>query len=145
MAADADNWIGQLLDGGRYRVDAQLRARGMALGDRAPDRRLNRDVVIKVPHAAKLRDPAFAERFEREVRALVELEHPHIVKVIDVGRHRGYPYAVLQFLPGGSLRDRLREGPDGDPLPMPPEGLRGWLWRRWRPPSTTSTPRSTCT
>ena len=50
-------------------------------------------------------DPEFAARFTREIRSLVKLSHPHIVKVTDVGT-RKVPFAVMQFLPGGSLEDQ---------------------------------------
>lgn len=84
-------------------------------------------MVIKVPRPALLEDPTFAGRFAREVRSLVKLSHPHIVKIQEVGEHAGLPYVVLQYLPGGSLRQRQRPGPDGQMLPMPAESLLGWL------------------
>ena len=51
-----------------------------------------------------MEDPEFAGRFAREIRSLVKLVHPHIVKVMDVGEQDGLPFAVMQYLPGGSLR-----------------------------------------
>src|SRR5215470_9360133 len=122
MLTDAVNWVGATLDG-RYRVAARLGEGGMGFVYKARDSRLDADVVIKVPRPSMLEDPTFADRFAREIRSLVRLEHPHIVRVSDVGTHDGLPFAVMQFLPGGSLRDRQRRGPDGRPVPMAPADL----------------------
>jgi hypothetical protein len=128
MTSDTATWVGRGIAGGRYQVTAKLGEGGMGFVYRAHDRNLDCDVVIKVPRLAMLlEDPDFAVRFAREVRSLVRLVHPHIVKVSDVGEEDGTPFAVLQYLPGGSLRDRVPAGPDGSPLPLPPEQLYPWL------------------
>ena len=74
-----------------------------------------------------MEDPEFATRFTREIRSLVKLSHPHIVKVSDVGTWDSIPFAVMQFLPGGSLEDRRAEGPDRQPLPCDPKTVPRWL------------------
>src|SRR5436305_1836212 len=56
-------------------------------------------------------DPA---RFEREGHAGAALWHPNVTQLVDYGAWEGRPYMVLEFLPGGTLEDRLR---DGRPLP----------------------------
>jgi serine/threonine-protein kinase len=127
MPAEMANWVGLVLAGDRYQVTGKLGEGGMGLVYRASDRHLGCDVVIKVPRPAMLQDPGFAGRFAREIRSLVQLVHPHIVRITDVGQHEGLPFAVMQYLPGGSLRDRLRPGPDGRLLPPPAAELRGWL------------------
>lgn len=111
------NWVGLTLDN-RYVIRAKLGEGGMAFVYRARDRRLSCDVVIKVPRATMLQEPGFAARFQREIQSLVELVHPHIVRLTDTGEHDGLPYAVLQYLPGGSLADRHSQSP---------EALSGWL------------------
>jgi serine/threonine protein kinase len=63
-----------------------------------------------VPQAALLTDKDFAKRFAREVQSLVRLGHPHIVRVLDAGVHDGLPFAVLQHLSGGNLRNRQARG-----------------------------------
>jgi LSD1 subclass zinc finger protein len=128
MSTDTATSVGQTLSGGRYQIVAKLGEGGMGLVYRALDRRLDTEVVIKVPRRTMLNDPAFAGRFAREIRSLVQLVHPHIVKVMDVGEHGGVPFAVMQYLPGGTLRDRQGTGPGGEPRPAPsPEDLRSWL------------------
>src|SRR5262249_33509385 len=101
MATRPDDWTGRTVSDGRYRVTAKLGEGGMGIVYRARDLRLGMDVVIKVPRRSMLEDPEFADRFAREVRSLVQLSHPSIVKVTDVGRNDGLPFAVMQYLPGG--------------------------------------------
>ncbi len=93
--------------GGRYAITAKLGEGGMGTVYRAKDHHLQSDVVIKLPHRSMVTDAEFSRRFRDEVRSLVRLAHPHIVKVTDVRRVGRVPFAVLQFLPGGSLEDRL--------------------------------------
>ena len=99
----------------------------MAVVYRAHDRKLNTDVVVKIPRRAVLLEPGVAERFTREVRLLVQLTHPHIVKIIDVGDCNGTPFAVLQYLSGGSLEYRLPRDAQGKVKPADPASLRLWL------------------
>ena len=98
---------GTVLDG-RYRVLSALGRGGMGSVYLAEDQRVSRKVVVKVPHPELLAIPGFRKRFARELESLVQLEHPHIVKVLDSGTVDGLPYAVLQYLAGASLEDRLK-------------------------------------
>ena len=121
------DWLGQTLTGGRYEITAWLGAGGMGLVYKAHDRPLGRDVVIKAPRRSALDDPEFTTRFAREIRSLAQLDHPHIVKIHDIGEHDGLPFAVLHYLSGGSLRDRLHSGRQGTAVPMRPATLADWL------------------
>ena len=87
----------------------------------ATDHNLDTKVVIKVPHAAMLADAEFVARFQREIRSLVKLRHRSIVSILDVGEQDGVPFAVMQYLEGGSLEDRLASGPQSEAT------LRDWL------------------
>jgi hypothetical protein len=126
MTAETTDWVGLTLDG-RYSVTAKLGEGGMGFVYRARDARLGWDVVIKVPRAAMLEEAGFRERFRAEVGALVRLAHPHVVKVTDFGQHDGVPFAVMQFLPGGSLEDRRPRDDAGKPKPVSPRTLAEWL------------------
>jgi serine/threonine-protein kinase len=127
MATETTNWVGASLSGKRYKVTAKLGEGGMGVVYRARDRNLNCDVVIKVPRLAMLQEPEFAGRFAREIRSLVRLVHPHIVKITDVVAYDDVPFAVMQFLSGGSLRDRQPLDGKGQAQPRPPEELQHWL------------------
>ena len=115
-AAERPDGSGRVLDG-RYRVERVLGAGGMGTVYLARDERMGRPVVVKVPHARLLDDEGFRRRFAHEVRALTDLPHPHVVKVLDAGeapeegRTVPVPYAVLEYLDGGSLKERFSRGP----------------------------------
>ena len=97
-------------DVGPYHVAALLGAGGMGEVYRATDRRLGRDVALKVLHHAFDADPDRLRRFEQEARATAALNHPNIVAVFDVGRHEGLPYFISELLEGETLRARLDRG-----------------------------------
>jgi serine/threonine-protein kinase len=96
---------------GRYEIRAELGRGGMATVYRAYDPRFEREVAIKVLPREMLHDPQFRTRFEREAKTIAMLEHPAIVPVYDFGEEDGQPYFVMRFMPGGSLADRLKQGP----------------------------------
>ncbi len=123
----ASDWIGHVLTGGRYVVTDKLGEGGMGLVYRARDRNLEQDVVIKVPRRQALEDPQFMQRFAIEIRALVKLSHPHVVKVIDADKHDGLPYAVMPYLAGGSLETRRAKNAQGAIVGSPAGTLHNWL------------------
>ncbi len=94
---------------GRYTLDAELGAGGMATVYRARDGELRRDVALKVlfPHLAKKDE--VVRRFAREARAAAGLEHAHILRVYDVGGGEvpggDPPYIVMELVRGESLRE----------------------------------------
>jgi serine/threonine protein kinase len=97
--------IGQSI--GRYHILEQLGEGGMATVFKAYDNRLERDVAIKIIRVDQFA-PAILEqvlkRFEREAKALGRLTHPNIVHVNDYGEYEGIPYLVMDYLPGGTLK-----------------------------------------
>jgi serine/threonine protein kinase len=121
------NLVGQVLTGGRYEVLSRLDEGGMAFVYLALDRTLQTNVVIKVPRVSLPQEDDFIVRFEREVGSLVQLRHPHVCRVLDIGRHEGLPFLVLQYLPGGNLNDHRQIAADGSPLPTSSSSLHRWL------------------
>jgi len=102
------NLIGQSL--GRYHILEQLGEGGMATVYKAYDTRLETDVAVKVIRTENLTLGTMEralKRFEREAKALARLTHPNIVKVTDYGEYEGKPYLVMEYLPGGTLKERL--------------------------------------
>lgn len=83
---------------------------GMGVVYKARHRGLDRWVALKILPAAAERDPAFAERFAREARALAKLDHPHIVAVHDSGEADGLFYFIMEYVDGANLRQVLAAG-----------------------------------
>ncbi|MBX7212630.1 MAG: protein kinase [Thermoflexales bacterium] len=96
---------------GRYEIRRELGRGGMASVFEANDPRFGRSVAVKVLPREMLFDPAFRARFDREARTVAMLEHSGIVPVHDYGEQDGQPFLVMRFMPGGSLADRLQNGP----------------------------------
>src|SRR5947209_10121749 len=94
---------------GRYRLVALLGQGGMSEVWAADDLELERRVAVKL-----LAPDADRARFDREARAAASLGHPNITQIYDYGEAEGRPYMVLEYLPGGTLEDRLS---GGGPLP----------------------------
>ncbi len=99
--------VGQVLHD-RYRVDAELGHGGMGSVFLAFDQRLQRRAVIKIPRLDLINDPQLIARFLSEVRDLSTHQHPYILTIEDFGEHEGVPFAVLRYLGGGDLSDRLQ-------------------------------------
>ena len=95
---------------GRYEVRSVLGAGGMGEVYRATDRRLRRDVAVKVLPERLSHDTRARARFEREAQALAALAHPGILAVHDSGAEGGHAFVVTELLEGETLRDRLRQG-----------------------------------
>ncbi|GAA1932899.1 Stk1 family PASTA domain-containing Ser/Thr kinase [Microbacterium aoyamense] len=104
----ADPLIGRLVDG-RYRVRARIARGGMATVYVATDLRLERRVALKVMHGHLSDDSVFQSRFIQEARAAARLADPHVVNVFDQGQDGEMAYLVMEYLPGVTLRDLLRE------------------------------------
>jgi serine/threonine-protein kinase len=94
---------------GRYELLAVLGRGGMGVVYRAHDDVLGRVVAIKVLPADRAEDPVFVARFEREARAAAALNHPNIVAVFDSGRDPETRFIVMEYVPGASLAQLLRQ------------------------------------
>lgn len=115
------NLVGQAIE--QYHLVELLGQGGMLVAYKAFDTRLDREVVLKVIRRGKpdAGDPAQRRAaFERTARALAQLAHPHIVKVHDYGESAGSFYLVMEYLPGGTLKQQLG-------APQPPGRAARWL------------------
>ncbi|HEX4147560.1 MAG TPA: serine/threonine-protein kinase, partial [Pirellulales bacterium] len=119
-------WEGLTIAEGRYQQLTTIGEGGMGYVYRALDRNLKIPVAIKTPRRALLEEPAQILRFEQEIGALVQLSFPHIVPVIDVGRHDEQAFAVIRYLQGGSLQGRAVDA-HGRRLRLAAQSLGDWL------------------
>jgi eukaryotic-like serine/threonine-protein kinase len=106
---------GTLIDG-RYRVSSRLGTGGMADVFLAEDEQLGRKVALKLLHRRFAEDPGFVERFRREAQAAAGLQHPNIVNVYDRGAYDGTYYIAMEYVPGRSLKQLVREEAPLDPV-----------------------------
>jgi eukaryotic-like serine/threonine-protein kinase len=107
-ATVSDSLIGRVLDG-RYRVESRIARGGMATVYRALDLRLDRVVALKVMHQMFADDDEFVARFIREAKSAARLSHPNVVAVFDQGDDGGHVFLAMEYVPGRTLRDLLRE------------------------------------
>ncbi|HMI25515.1 MAG TPA: Stk1 family PASTA domain-containing Ser/Thr kinase [Streptosporangiaceae bacterium] len=104
----ADPLTGRLLDG-RYAVTARIAHGGMATVYRATDTRLDREVALKVMHAELARDEEFVRRFIGEAKSVARLSHQNVVAVFDQGADGPYLYLAMEYVPGRTLKELLRD------------------------------------
>lgn len=100
---------GQML--GPYRIINQIGQGGMATVYKAYQPSMDRNVAIKVLPGQLAESAEFVQRFQQEARIIANLEHPHILPVFDFGESEGVTYFVMRFLEGGTLKDRMKDGP----------------------------------
>ncbi|MGO4692345.1 Stk1 family PASTA domain-containing Ser/Thr kinase [Glaciibacter sp. 2TAF33] len=104
----SDPMIGRLIDG-RYQVRSRIARGGMATVYLATDLRLERRVAIKIMHGHLADDNTFKSRFVQEARSAARLAHPNVVNVFDQGQDADMAYLVMEYLPGITLRDLLKD------------------------------------
>jgi eukaryotic-like serine/threonine-protein kinase len=101
---------------GRYKVVSRLGAGGMADVFLAEDQQLGRKVALKLLHRRFAEDPDFVERFRREAHAAAGLQHPNVVGVYDRGEFDGTYYIAMEYLPGRTLKQVIRDEAPLDPI-----------------------------
>jgi eukaryotic-like serine/threonine-protein kinase len=104
----ADPLAGRLLDR-RYAVTARIAHGGMATVYLALDTRLERQVALKVMHAELARDDEFVRRFIGEAKSVARLSHQNVVAVFDQGADGPFLYLAMEYVPGRTLKELLRE------------------------------------
>ncbi|MFN8607016.1 MAG: serine/threonine-protein kinase [Vulcanimicrobiota bacterium] len=105
----------------RYAIHETLGRGGMGEVLRATHRASGKSVAIKALHFDLAPDPAMVERFLREGEALRRLSHPNIVKCRESFESDGRFYLVLDYVGGGSLRARIKQGP------IEPQQALNWM------------------
>ena len=113
----APDLAGRALDG-RYELQQLLGEGAFGRVYRGRDRRLGRQVAVKVIKPWWAEDSAWVERFQREARMLARVHDPGVVQIYDIGNAEEGPYYVAELVEGESLADRLQRGA------LPPEQAR---------------------
>ena len=93
----------------RYEVFQHIGQGGMADVFLAVDTILNRHVAIKILRSELCTDAVSVLRFEREAQAATALSHPNIVEIYDVGEYKGHHYIVMEYVPGKTLKQVIRD------------------------------------
>ena len=100
-------WIGRTI-GDRYQIQELIGQGGMSAVYKAYDPNLRRVVAVKLIHSHLSQDPQFVRRFEEEATAVAQMRHPSIIQVYDFNNEGKTYFIVFEFVPGESLRARLR-------------------------------------
>ncbi|TMD49640.1 MAG: serine/threonine protein kinase, partial [Chloroflexi bacterium] len=95
----------------RYLLKKHIAGGGFAQVFLASDLLLGRQVAVKVLDQSMARDADILKRFRQEAKAVATLEHPNILPVYDYGEANGAPYLVMPYVSGGTLGDRMKQGP----------------------------------
>ena len=111
LPAEENTGMARTMRVGDYTLEQELGrgAAGIVYRARSADGRV---VALKTFDPAAV-DEAFRARLAREIRLARELDEPHLVRILEAGEDAGAPYLVLEYVPGGSLADRLVGGPLG--------------------------------
>lgn len=112
-----DTRIGRKI--GDYEIIERIGHGGMSEVFRAVHVSNGNIVALKLLHAFHSKDPNFLHRFEREAQAMSRLNHPNIVSVSDFDVEGETPFIAMQFVPGGTLKDRFKQSlKEGNLLPF---------------------------
>jgi len=93
-----------------FDIEGEIGEGAMASVYLATQRSLERKVALKIMAAALAADPSFCERFLREGKTLARLSHPHTVTIHDIGNVGELYYMAMEYLPNGTLKERIASG-----------------------------------
>src|SRR3954447_21498933 len=99
------------LGNGRYRIIEIAGKGGMSQVFHAYDTVNDRDVAIKVLSLDLVSEETFLERFKRESELMRDFNHPNILRAYEYGQEDDIIYLVMSYYGGGTLKDRLHQGP----------------------------------
>jgi serine/threonine protein kinase len=91
-----------------YQILGELGRGGMGIVYKARQAGLNRLVALKMIRPGAIITPKKLARFHTEAQAVATIQHPNIVQIYEIGEHEGIPYFSMEFVPGGTLSEKLR-------------------------------------
>lgn len=94
---------------GRYEIREAIGEGNFSVTYRATDKVLGRDVAVKILREQYVQHSGFTSRFENEARAAALISHPNVIQVFDYGREDDIAFIVMQYVPGASLKDYIRD------------------------------------
>ncbi len=98
-------------DFGDFRLEQELGRGGMGIVYRAKQLSLDREVAVKMILKGQFADEFERKRFRSEAEAAAKISHPNIVNITEVGELQGHDYFCMAYIRGGTLADRLNQGP----------------------------------
>lgn len=93
-----------------YKIENLISSGAMGQVYLAIQEALERPVAIKVINPALSADPTFHQRFLKEGKIVAQLRHPHIVTIHDIGEYQSQYYMVMEYIQGGTLKNRMQKG-----------------------------------
>lgn len=93
-----------------YTLIKKINSGGMATVFLATQHSVGRTVALKIMKPSLDQDPEFHQRFQREATIIGQLSHPNIIPIYDIGRHEKFNYISMEFLPRGSLDEKITTG-----------------------------------
>src|SRR5690606_23430118 len=93
-----------------YKIIRKINQGGMSTVYLAVQLSVGRQVALTVRSPVLAAEPVFSQRFRREANIVGQLPHPHIVSIYDIGCYKGLNYIAMDYLPGGTVHERMRDG-----------------------------------
>ncbi len=93
-----------------YKIESRISGGAMGQVYLAIQEALERPVAIKVINPSLSADPVFHQRFLKEGKIVAQLRHPHIVTIHDIGEYQNQYYMIMEYIGGGTLKNRIQKG-----------------------------------
>src|SRR5690606_22615540 len=93
-----------------HKITRQTDQGGMSTAYLAVHLSVRRQLALKVMSPVPNAEPCASQRFQRESNIVGQLPNPTIVSIYDIGCYKGLNYSAMNYLPGGTVHERMRDG-----------------------------------